>query len=362
MTRPATRRRASRAIGPFTEPAAAAEAASLRHMSDDRPGITRRRSGRGFTYTGPDGAAVREKGTLHRIRALAIPPAWTSVWISPLANGHIQATGRDARGRKQYRYHPRWQQVRDETKYGRLVEFGNALPVIRAQLDADLARPGIPKEKVLATIVALLEATFIRVGNEEYARTNRSFGLTTMQNRHIEIDGSKLRFRFRGKSSKVHDISVSDRRLARMVKRCRELPGQDLFQYLDDAGEPQPIDSADVNEYLQRISQRDFTAKDFRTWAGTLLAAEQLIPPASTNPEKPPREALVAAIAVVARELGNTPAVCRKCYIHPAVLQAYDDERAFDRWLIALGAAGGASALSESEAALLRFLESEGGA
>ncbi len=335
---------------------AAAIAADLRHVSDDRPGITRRRSGRGFSYIAVDGSVVRDTASLRRIRALAVPPAWTNVWICPSPNGHIQATGRDARGRKQYRYHARWNEVRDATKYDRMVQFGGALPTIRARVDEDLARSGLPKEKVLAIIISLLEATVIRVGNEEYARENHSYGLTTMQNRHIAIDGSQMRFRFRGKSGKVHDISLSDRRLARMVQRCRDLPGQDLFQYRDDAGESQPIDSADVNEYLRCIAEQDFTAKDFRTWAGTLLAAEQLVPLRPADPAVPSKEVLVAAIAVVAERLGNTPAVCRKCYIHPAILNAYQDEAEFDRWIAVSKSGDAPERLSASEAALLRFL------
>jgi DNA topoisomerase-1 len=334
----------------------AAKVANLRHVSDDRPGITRRRSGRGFSYLAMDGSVVRDKANLQRIRALAIPPAWAKVWICPIPNGHMQATGRDARGRKQYRYHTRWNEVRDATKYDRMMEFGSALPAIRARLDEDLARQAIPKEKVLATIISLLEATVIRVGNEEYARENHSYGLTTMQNRHIEIDGSQMRFRFRGKSGKVHDISVSDRRLARMVQRCRDLPGQDLFQYLDDTGEPQPIDSADVNEYLRCIAEHDFTAKDYRTWAGTLLAAEQLVPLHPEDPAVPSKEALATAIAAVADHLGNTPAVCRKCYIHPAILNAYQDAAEYDRWVAVSERGDCPERLSASEAALLRFL------
>ena len=243
-------------VGPFTAPEDAARAADLRHVSDDRPGITRQRSGRGFSYANPDGTALCDRPTLARIRALAIPPAWTDVWICPIAHGHIQATGRDARHRKQYRYHPRGQQIRDATKYGRMVEFGTALPKVRARLQADLALPGIPKDKVLATVVRLLETTFIRVGNEEYARNNRSFGLTTLQDRHVEIEGSQIQFRFRGKSGKLHAVKLTDRRLAHAVQRIRELPGQDVFQFLDEAGQPQSIDSADVNGYLRTVWAR----------------------------------------------------------------------------------------------------------
>jgi len=313
-------------VGPFTAPEDAARAADLRHVSDDRPGITRKRSGRGFSYGNPDGTAMRDRPTLARIRALAIPPAWTDVWICPIAHGHIQATGRDARHRKQYRYHPRWQQIRDATKYGRMVEFGTALPKIRARLQADLALPGIPKDKVLATVVRLLETTFIRVGNEEYARNNRSFGLTTLQDRHVAIEGSQIQFRFRGKSGKLHAVKLTDRRLARAVQRIRELPGQDVFQFLDEAGEPQSIDSADVNEYLRAVSGQDFTAKDFRTWAGTVEAALAFHTLAAEG-ARPSRHVLMQVVREVAERLGNTPAVCRKCYIHPAIVSAFEDGR-----------------------------------
>jgi DNA topoisomerase-1 len=347
-----------RGVGPFTAPEDAAKAADLRHVSDDRPGITRKRSGRGFSYADPDGTAIRDRATLARIRALAIPPAWTDVWICPMPHGHIQATGRDARHRKQYRYHPRWQQVRDATKYGRMVEFGTALPKIRARLQTDLGLSGIPKDKVLATIVRLLETTFIRVGNEEYARTNRSFGLTTLQDRHVEIEGSQIQFRFRGKSGKLHAVKLTDRRLARAVQRIRELPGQDVFQFLDEAGEPQSIDSADVNEYLRTISGQEFTAKDFRTWAGTLLAALELEPSRCFDDDVSPKSAEVAAIASVAAQLGNTPAVCRKGYIHPAILEAYQDRAAFDAWLEECASDECPEGLMPQEAALLRFLKS----
>jgi DNA topoisomerase-1 len=344
-------------VGPFTAPEDAARAADLRHVSDDRPGITRKRSGRGFSYANPDGTAMRDRVTLARIRALAIPPAWTDAWICPIAHGHIQATGRDARHRKQYRYHPRWQQIRDATKYGRMVEFGTALPKIRARLHTDLALPGVPKGKVLATIVRLLEATFIRVGNEEYARTNRSFGLTTLQDRHVEIEGSQIQFRFRGKSGKLHAVKLTDRRLARAVQRIRELPGQDVFQFLDEAGAPQSIDSADVNEYLRTVSGQDFTAKDFRTWAGTLLAALELEPSRCFDDDVSSKGAEVAAIASVAVQLGNTPAVCRKGYVHPAILEAYQNREAYDAWLEECASKECPEGLIPPEAALLRFLQ-----
>jgi DNA topoisomerase I len=339
------------------EPEESAKAASLRYVQDDRPGIRRRRSGTGWSYSGTDGKPIRDKETLSRIRALAIPPAWTDVWICPLEHGHLQATGRDARGRKQYRYHKRWHVVRDETKYGRMILFGSSLPRIRAQLDKDLSRQGLPREKLLATIVCLLEATLIRVGNDEYARTNRSFGLTTLQNRHVDIKGAHIHFNFRGKGGIDHEIKVNDRRLARLVKRCRDLPGQDLFQYEDDEGKPQPISSADVNEYLQHISDQEFTAKDFRTWAGTLLAVTELSASGTRDSESETKSVIARAVEKVARQLGNTPAICRKCYIHPAVLQAYQDPTLFERWESEMAKAEGEDGLSKEESALLKFLE-----
>ena len=324
-------------------------------MSDESPGIGRHRSGRGFTYTDPSGSPLRDKPTLARIRSLAIPPAWTDVWICPIADGHLQATGRDLRQRKQYRYHPRWGAVRSETKYGRMVVFGNALPEVRSRVAGDLAATGFPKEKVLAVVVTLLEVTFIRVGNEEYARTNKSFGLTTMKDRHVEIDGSTLRFRFRGKSGKSHEIELADRRLARLVGRCRDLPGQDLFQYVAENGDAHPINSTDVNDYIRAISGQDFTAKDFRTWAGSLLAARELSTHVPAD-EAANKSALVAAVTAVAAQLGNTAAVCRKSYIHPAILEAFLDRAVHESWTKQNEAAAGPHGLDAEEAALLRFL------
>jgi DNA topoisomerase-1 len=305
------------------DPKESAQAAGLRYVTDAAPGIRRRRAGRGFTYVGPDGRPVRDQATLARIRSLAIPPAYTDVWICPAPNGHLQATGRDARGRKQYRYHPRWREVRDETKYGRMLAFSEALPRLRARVDADLASSGLSRAKVLATVVRLLECTGIRIGNDEYARSNRSFGLTTLQNRHVEIAGSTLRFAFRGKSRKIHEVSLSDRRLARIVARCQALPGADLFQYMDETGTRQTIGSGDVNDYLREITGEDFTAKDFRTWSGTLqaVAALEAIGPAATGREA--KAAILRAIDQVADQLNNTRAVCRKYYVHPAVLETY---------------------------------------
>jgi len=301
----------------------AARSAGLRYFSDQSPGFSRKRSGKGFAYYTTDGKLIRDKDTLRRIKALAIPPAWTDVWICPQANGHLQATGRDARGRKQYRYHARWRSTRDENKYWRMLEFGQALPEIRKRTSRDLALSGLPREKVLATVVRLLETTLIRIGNEEYARSNNSFGLTTMRDNHVKIKGQKLRFRFAGKSGIKHEIDLADKQLARIVKRCRDLPGQELFQYLDEENQRQTISSTDVNEYLRRITGGDFTAKDFRTWAGTVLAALALQDLNPFTTQKEAKHNIVLAIENVAERLGNTPTVCRKCYVHPAIIESY---------------------------------------
>ncbi len=308
---------------PSADPQESAEAAGLRYVSDASPGIRRRRSGRGFRYVGPDGRAVRDPAVLDRIRRLAIPPAYTQVWICPVPSGHLQATGRDARGRKQYRYHARWREVRDETKFGRMLAFSDALPRLRDRLETDLARSGLPREKVLATVVRLLECTAIRVGNDEYARANQSFGLTTLRDHHVEVSGATLRFRFRGKSRKAHRVALSDRRLARIVARCQALPGADLFQYVDDDGARVAIGSGDVNDYLREITGEDFTAKDFRTWAGTLQAVEALEAIGTSASEREAKSAILKAIDQVAEQLNNTRAVCRKYYVHPVVLESY---------------------------------------
>jgi len=310
---------------PNTDPPAAARAAGLRYVHDDRPGIRREPAGDGFRYLDAKGEPVEDEAALKRIKSLAIPPAWTDVWICPQANGHLQATGRDARGRKQYRYHPKWRAVRDEVKYERMIKFGKALPQIRKEVDRALSLPGLPREKVLATIVYLLQATMMRIGNDEYARENKSYGLTTLRNRHVKIDGSEVEFRFRGKSGVYHDVKVHDRRLARIIQRTRDLPGQDLFQYLDEDGETHTIGSADVNDYLRAITGEDYTAKDFRTWSGTVLAAMALQEFEAVDSDAQAKKNIVRAIESVAERLGNTPSVCRKCYVHPAVLDAYLD-------------------------------------
>jgi DNA topoisomerase-1 len=296
-------------------PSDSAKAAGLRYVCDDAPGIRRVRARKAFRYVAPDGRPLRDAEALARIRALAVPPAWCDVWICPRDDGHLQATGRDARGRKQYRYHRRWSEVREQTKYGRMLAFAHALPRIRCRVQQDLAAPGLPRHKVLATLVRLLESTRIRVGNEEYVRQNASFGLTTLREHQVRVRGGTLTFRFRGKSGVRHDVELSDTRLARIVRRMQDLPGQELFQYVDETGERRPIESADVNAYLRGAAGDEFTSKDFRTWAGTVLAARAL---AETRSVK-------QAIERVAKQLGNTQAVCRKCYVHPAILECYKD-------------------------------------
>jgi DNA topoisomerase-1 len=311
-------------LPPGTEDARqAASDAHLRYVSDAQPGIARLGSRR-FRYVRPDGRAVKNRATLDRIARLAIPPAWTAVWICVDPAGHIQAIGRDVRGRKQYRYHPRWREVRDRTKFGKMIELAVALPKIRRRVAADLRRPGLPRDKVLAALVRLLEATCIRVGSDEYARHNRHYGLTTLEDQHVDVRGPELRFHFRGKSGKPHVVGLHDRALARIVHNCQEIPGQRLFQFLDEGGRRHAIDSGDVNDYLRAISGSDFTAKDFRTWAGTTLVAAHLIRVDPTSASAARRHVL-AAIDAAAERLGNTRAVCRASYVHPAVLGAFVD-------------------------------------
>jgi len=305
------------------EPARSARAAGLRYVHDGGAGIRRQRAGRGFRYIGVTGRAVRDVATLDRIRALAIPPAWTDVWICPIANGHVQATGRDARGRKQYRYHPRWRTVRDETKYDRLLAFGEALPALRDRVARDLRKSGLPREKVLAAVVRLLDVTLIRVGNDEYERDNGSIGLTTMHDRHVRFASGTMTFKFPGKSGKWHTVQVDDPKLARVVGRCRDIPGHELFQYVDDDGEHRSIDSGDVNDYLRAIAGDDFTAKDFRTWAGSVCALHELAHAEVGGSQRETTRQIVAALATTAERLGNTPAVCRRSYVHPDVIDAF---------------------------------------
>ncbi len=323
----------------------------LLYVHDDEPGISRRRAGKGFSYRAPDGAVIRDEETLARIRKLAIPPAWTDVWISPEPRGHIQATGRDVKGRKQYRYHDDWSSARSTTKYGRMAAFGRALPKIRERVDADLSKRGLTREKVLATAVRLLELTLIRVGNKEYAKQNKSYGLTTLNKRHVDVDGSAMVFAFKGKSGVTHKVSVKDRRLARIMRDIQDLRGQHLFKYRDENGDLVPVESADVNAYIREIAGEDFSAKDFRTWAGTVSAARALCleqPPSSKAEEK---RVIMRCVRAVSGVLGNTPTVCRSSYVHPKVLEAY-----------ANGTICGAFPAPEHakfEEALIAFLEDE---
>src|SRR4051812_8913541 len=309
----------------IVDPKEAAACAGLRHVSDARPGIQRRKSGKGFAYIRPDGTKLTEADVLRRIKMLAVPPAWTDVWICPIADGHIQATGRDAKGRKQYRYHPRFREIRESNKYEHVVEFAEALPTIRATVREHMALRGLPREKVLATVVHLLETTLIRVGNDDYAKQNNSYGLTTLKTRHVAVEGNEVRFRFTGKSGKQWSLRVKDRRIAKISRACQERPGQELLQCLDEDGKPQDVTSSDVNAYRNEIPRQDIAAKDFRTWAGTVLAAMALHEVKNFNSAAQAKRNLRAAIQKVATRLGNTPTICRKCYVHPEVLTSYLD-------------------------------------
>jgi DNA topoisomerase I len=339
------------------EAVAAAKAADLVYVSDEEPGIRRKRTKIGFSYVHPDGKPLRDPEELKRLRSLAIPPAYEDVWICPHPHGHIQATGRDARSRKQYRYHPRWREIRDANKYEDMIAFGRLLPKLRARIAADMAKRGLPREKVLATIVELLQTTLIRVGNEDYARSNKSYGLTTLRNRHVAVDGGTLRFEFKGKSGKTWKLKLHDRRIARVVKACHDLPGQDLFQYIGSDGERHGVSSADVNAYLKEISGRDVTAKHFRTWAGTVLAAIALAEFEAVDSATAAKRNIKAAIERVAARLGNTPTICRKCYVHPEVLTAYLEGNQLAGLKQKVEAELGAAAdLRREEAALLGLL------
>jgi DNA topoisomerase-1 len=341
-------------------PKVSARAAGLHYTTDSRPGIKRIRKGKSFRYVAPDGRPIRAADELKRIRSLVIPPAWEDVWISVDPRGHLQAVGRDARGRKQYRYHPRWREVRDETKYYRLIGFADALPSIRTRTSRDLRCSRLTRDKVLAAVVQLLEKTLIRVGNDEYARDNKSFGLTTLRDGHVNVNGARVHFSFRGKSGVEHDIRLDDRRLARTIKACRDIPGYDLFQYVDDDGKRHAIGSADVNEYLKSITGRDYTSKDFRTWAGTVLAAQMLKELERFDSQAQAKRNIVRAVESVARRLGNTKAVCRKCYIHPAILDSYMDGSMLRMLVDRAGRAGRAARkagdLTDAEAAVLGLL------
>src|SRR5689334_5711862 len=338
----------------------AAEEAGLRYVTDQKPGYTRKAKGDDFKYFDTEGKPISDEQRLLRIKRLAIPPAWTEVWICPSPNCHIQATGRDARRRKQYLYHERWREIRDENKFDRMIAFGKALPKIRKRVEKDLKLSGLPRNRVLATVVQLLERTFIRIGNEEYARENKSFGLTTMKDRHVEVKGSKLRFRFRGKSGKEHEVDVTDRRIANIVSKLQDLPGQDLFKYVDDAGEVRDVTSQDVNEYLREITGDDFSAKDFRTFAGTVLTAVALNAQEKFETKKQAKSNIKTAIAAVSKILGNTPAICRKCYVHPAIFESYLNQISIDglKQMTEDALEKEDVDLRSSEKAVLKFLES----
>lgn len=339
----------------IADPAAFATAAGLRYVSDTSPGIRRRRAGKGFVYTGLDGRPVRDVVELRRFALLGIPPAWTDVWICPRPNGHIQATGRDARGRKQYRYHGRWREVRDEAKYDRMLPFARSLPALRARIERDLALRGLPRERVLAAVVRLLDETLIRIGNEEYARQNESFGLTTLREEHADVEGTTIHFHFRGKSGKQHEIDVRDRRAAAVVKRCQDLPGHELFQYAED-GVPRTIESSDVNDYLREVTGEEFSAKDFRTWGGSVIAAGALLALGKAESETQARKNVISAIKQAAEGLGNTPAICRKCYVHPEIIDAYLEGQLI-AGLDAAARQPEVDDLRPEEARLLAFLE-----
>jgi DNA topoisomerase-1 len=344
-----------------SDPVQAAKTSGLRYVMDTIPGIRRKRSGNAFAYFDSQGRAVRDTDEITRIRSLAIPPAWTDVWISPFAHSHLQATGRDAKGRKQYRYHPRWREARDQSKYERLMIVGQKLPALRARVAKDLARPGLPRIKVVATVVKLLETTLIRVGNEEYARENQSFGLTTLRNKHVKIKGTKIYFNFRGKSGVGHELELANPRLARIVKRCQELPGQQLFEYVDEEGAPRVVESSDVNEYLRAATGEEFTAKDFRTWAGTVLAARALREVESFDSKAQAKRNILKAVESVAKKLGNTRTVCKKCYIHPAVMDSYMDGtllKTLDQ-RARREMAGSLGRLNPEEAAVMAILEQQ---
>jgi DNA topoisomerase I len=337
------------------DPTQCAKMAGLCYVTDAMPGIRRIKYRKGFRYLDPQGCVIRDAKTLDRIKSLVIPPAWAEVWICPKPKGHLQVTGRDAKGRKQSRYHPLWREVRDETKYERMILFGSALPSIRKQVENDISLPGLPRRKILGTIIRLMETTFIRVGNEEYARKNRSYGLTTMRNKHVAIDGSTVTFSFKGKSGVAHTVGITDRRIATIVRRCHDIPGYELFQYIDEEGTQHSIDSSDVNDYLREISGQDYTAKDFRTWAGTLLSSGMLSDFAPFESEAEARKNIVQTIKYVASRLGNTPAVCKKCYVHPTVLHTYETGGLPRRAVIARSHSASYEMLRE-EQALLKLL------
>jgi DNA topoisomerase-1 len=329
----------------------AAREAGLRYVTDDRPGITRRRSGKGFSYRDAFGERITNRVDIERIRSIAVPPAWTSVWICPNPRGHIQATGRDARGRKQYRYHPEWRAVRDASKFDRVLAFGHALPALRERIEADLALAGVPRERVLATVVSMIDQTFMRVGNEEYARANDSYGATTLRSDHVEIRGADIEVTYRGKHGKDHCVKFQDRRAAAVMKRCQDLPGECLFTYLDEAGEPRRVESGDVNDYLREIAGSGFTVKDFRTFGGTVLCYRMLVDAGEPTSATEAKIVIAGVLKLVAARLGNTPAVCRSSYVHPLILSAYGESE-----LEVADDTGANDHFSTDEARLLAFL------
>ncbi|MBP6789198.1 MAG: DNA topoisomerase IB [Candidatus Promineofilum sp.] len=342
----------------ITDPLESARAIGLRYVSDTEPGLRRERDGAVFVYRDAAGKLVTTPRVLARIDALHIPPAWDEVWICRRADGHLQATGRDARGRKQYRYHPDWNATRNQTKYHRMQQFGAALPGLRERIDADLARRGLPRDKVLATVLRLMELTYIRIGNVEYARANSSYGLTTLRDKHVQVDGAAIRFQFVGKSGQKHAIDVKDRRLARIVKQCRDIPGYELFQYYDEAGERQRVGSGDVNDYLRMATGAAFSAKDLRTWGGSVLAAAALATLGPAESETAARRNVVQVVKDVAGALGNRPATCRKYYVHPAVLAAYASGALAAHWAddVAAAEATSSAGLTAEESAFLALL------
>lgn len=344
------------------EPKVAARAAGLVYVSDEEPGIRRVRAGSGFRYLTPRGRRITREKELSRIKSLAVPPAWRDVWICPTPRGHLQATGKDQRGRKQYRYHPLWRSTRDRTKYDRMIAFGEALPAMRKRIREDISLPGLQREKVLATVLRIIDLTYVRVGSPKYARENRSFGITTMRARHADVNGGTIRFEFRGKSGKLQSVDVHDARLAKIVKRCQEIPGQQLFQYLDEDGERRRIYSDDLNAYLHEISGAEFTAKDFRTWAGSVLALGALASRDAPGSEREASREVNEAIEDVAGALGNTVAVCRACYVHPAVIEAFHDGELAGLRIprVRKNGADPVDRLRPHEAALLRFLKKHG--
>jgi len=362
------RRKKAQGIGVVAEmddPVQTAHEAGLRYVSDAFPGIRRQRRDDGFVYIGTDGIEITDEDEIQRIKRIGIPPAWTDVWISTSPLGHIQATGRDARKRKQYRYHPTWREFRDDNKFDRMLDFGQALPRIRHRVMSDLRKQGLPREKVLATVVRLMDLTSIRIGNEAYARLNESYGLTTMTPDHVDVNGTKVEFKFKGKSGKFHKISIRDRQLARIIDRMTDLPGEELFQYINGGGKPRSISSDDVNDYLREVSGQGFTAKEFRTWAGTVLAVRELQELGQFETERQAARQVVAAIKAVAKELGNTVAICKKCYVHPAVVQGYLDGTLFHAWEMGVAEAAESSArpgdegLPAEEVAVLSLLRGQ---